>query len=193
MDESLDFSIDDMSELLLTPVDIMELTKINTLNNTTMKQDKLDILKQLSTIFEAKQFVVTGSTIAALQGLTTKTGDIDIVLIEPKESTIEQLKRFVEQFPIHNAEVNKRLGENKMFVFKFNNQKVDVFIKYEMYDEKLQYAGYIISPLMRLVEAKKGYCRLKDIMQLKSWAEMMYKSSELEKELDRIAWNNEYK
>ena len=158
-----------------------------------MNTTKLSVSKSLKTILgDVHQFVLTGSTIAELQGLTDKSGDIDIVLIGVPSSTIDLLDRHVKHYPVHSDKVNITLRSKQMFVFKYQGFKVDVFIKCEDYDGKLQYDGIIISPIMKLVEAKKSYNRLKDIMQLRDWSRKMFKQEEFMSDLEKVVFNTGY-
>jgi hypothetical protein len=158
-----------------------------------MKADKLAVIKSLQTILGGvNQFVLTGSTIAELQGLTDKSGDIDIVLIGVPSSTIDLLDRHVKHYPVHQDKVNITLHSKQMFVFKYQGFKVDVFIKEVPYDDSLTYSGIIISPLMKLVEAKKSYNRLKDVMQLRDWSRKMFKQEEFMSDLEKVVTNTGY-
>jgi len=162
-----------------------------------MNQSKLSVIKSLKTLFgDAEQFVITGSMVAHIQGLTDKVGDIDIVLVNPRSSTMDLLRRHVNDYPAYKQETNDKLEKHGMFIFKYQDQKVDVFIKHyqpeEMYDARLMYDGFILSPLMSLVKAKKAYHRLKDLMQLKDWASKLFKQEDFEQELKNIIVESEY-
>lgn len=158
-----------------------------------MNTAKLSVIKSLKTILgDVHQFVLTGSTIAELQGLTDKSGDIDIVLIGVPSSTLDLLDRHVKDYPVHSDKTNITLRSKQMFMFKYQGFKIDVFIKCEDYDSKLVYDGIIISPIMKLVEAKKSYKRLKDIIQLRDWSRRLFKQEELIPDLEKVVTNTGY-
>jgi len=150
-----------------------------------MKKEKLEIIKALKTILgDCEQFYITGSTVVELQGLTSLSEDIDIVIVNPSPSCVDLLSRFVADSPaILNDSYN---GKANRYSFKFQGVKIDVFTDSLKVDSELTYAGIILSSVMQLVHAKKSYHRLKDLKQLKAWSEKLYKHSDLETELEKI-------
>jgi len=169
---------------------------------------KIEVVKELQVIFTAEQFVLTGSTIAMIQGVSDQASDIDIILIQPSDASFKMLDRFVSNFGILSAEKALELKSKGFYQFTYQGFKVDIFVKNngkitddiivcdsisDHYDPKLQYDGIIISPLMKLVEAKKGFHRLKDFMQRKAWANKIFDYKLQEQELVTISTSRDYK
>jgi len=161
----------------------------------SIQEEKLQTIKQLKTIFGGcDQFILTGSTVLQILGLTTNSDDIDIVLKNVKEDTIELLKRQVKDYPVHKTETNQRLEKDGVFVFRFNGTKVDVFTRDPKdYNSTLQFEGITISPVKSIVEAKKGYHRVKYLLQLKALAAFFFRQEDLENELKLIQQKESYK
>jgi hypothetical protein len=175
-------------------IDKMESVKATTksVNLSTIKEDKFKVIRALKTIFGGcEQFILTGSTVVKLQGFhMLSEGDIDICLYKPSEATMELLRRHVADYPVRTN--NDKLALKGMFLFGFQGWKVDIFITHEKYDDRLQYDGVILSSVMALVDAKKKYHRLKDILQLRKWAKQIFNEGMLDNELDCVILNEEY-
>jgi hypothetical protein len=161
-----------------------------------MKAEKLKAIKHLKTLLgDSEQFVLTGSSVIELQGLTSKVNDIDISLVRPSESTLSLLRRLVEDNPVYVSK-NAELMQRGIYIFrlesiKSESIKVDVFTTEKTaYDESLNYAGIIISPICGIVAAKKSYNRFKDFKQLKEWASAIFDHSKLEESIDSITGND---
>jgi len=140
-----------------------------------MKKEKLEAIKELKSIIDCKQFVLTGSTIMQLQGVADESNDIDIVVMGITPAGEELLKRMVTDHGWHKRN-NEKLMLQGTYIFNYHGIKVDIFIcdVQGTYDEKLIYDGIIISPIMRLVDAKKSYYRMKDFFQLRKWSKRIF-------------------
>jgi hypothetical protein len=154
------------------------------------KAEAFKLVKELKTIFgDAQQFVLTGSIVAGLQGFPTKMNDIDILLINPSEATVAQLKRHVTDNP---RTTKTELMNQGVYLFTFHGQKVDIFVQSQPLDDKLQYDGIIISPLMSLVQAKQSFWRLKDFLQLRSWAKLMHDPDTESTDIEKLKEGQDY-
>ena len=147
-----------------------------------MKKEKLELIKKLKAIFgESEQIILTGSTVVELQGLTGVSNDIDLILINPTQSAKDTLVRLVNTSPALPGSVKNI--ERGIYQFVDGGIKVDVFIDSVKYDSLLNYDGITLSPLKDLIVAKQSYHRLKDLLQLKSWAIQFYNPDNLNAEL----------
>lgn len=139
----------------------------------------LETLDQLRTIFSAEQFILTGSFVANVLGLTNKEPrDIDILLVNPTKETIEKLKEYEEKFP------KKKKGEyktDKMFQIFYSDMNIDFFITDEKSDMKLNYCGFQISTVDKIVKAKKLYESPKHVFQLLKWRSDIISDIELDR------------
>ena len=123
----------------------------------------LEDLKQLRTIFTAKQFVVGGSLALKWIGFETCPKDVDIFLTGATEDTVKKLKEFEESFPVTNKSSYKK---DNHYQFMYNGVKYDFFVINFDFDEKLTYNGFIINKVDRIIEAKKSYQSDKHMVQL---------------------------
>jgi len=156
-----------------------------------MKPEKLTTIKKLKTLlWDCEQFILTGSTVVELQGLTNTSTDIDIILVNPTEDVKRLISKFVEASPARPDSV--KLMEKGIYSFFENKIKVDVFFDTQKYDASLNYDGIILSPLMPLVAAKKSFHRLKDLLQLKAWAAQFYKPENLDQDLANCLLREDY-
>lgn len=148
----------------------------------------MKVVKELQAILcGCEQFVLTGSTVVQLQGLTGESKDIDITLVKPTDATVEILRNLQKQFPYKGRE------SKKMFILDYHGFKVDIFITEVVpYDEKLNYDGIIISSIKQIVDVKKSYRRLKDLLQLRAWSMTIYSSATLFTDLTTIQLTEDY-
>lgn len=160
-----------------------------------MKPEKLTEIKRLKTLFfDCEQFVLTGSTVVEMQGLCSSSADIDIILIEPSTATKNLLRQLVTDLPAKSNSV-KIMEEKGFHSFTDNCFKVDVFIQPKtdgLYDSRLTYDGITLSPIINLVQAKKSHNRLKDILQLRAWAEKLHDPARLIENLISVQTENDY-
>ena len=133
------------------------------------------IIKHYQTILQAEQFVVTGSLAMSFMGLVKKeeVGDIDIILIKPTPETIELLKRLVENQPARTKAPEYKSEE--MFIFQHDDVKIDIFAQYgNKIETELMVDGFLISPIKRIIEAKRSHNRPKDWIQLLKLSQVFF-------------------
>jgi len=124
-------------------------------------------IDQLRTIFTSEQFYLTGSLVANILGVATKEPrDIDIVLVNPTNETINKLKEFQEKYP---RKGKREYEKSNLYQINYNNLNIDLFIEANKIDEKLTFNGFIIAPINEMVKEKKSYRSPKHIMQLMNW------------------------
>lgn len=139
----------------------------------------LESLEQLRVLLKAKQFALTGSFVASKLGLCDKFSDIDIILVSPEPETLKTLKDLEEKFPKNNF-VNNYPDNGRIYKFMYNELKIDVFVIDKELDEKLTYAGFIISPINEMVKAKKSYKSPKQMLQLVQWRNKIISHDEIQ-------------
>lgn len=139
------------------------------------------IIKHYQTILQAEQFVITGSLAMSFMGLveSKKVGDIDIILVNPTAETVELLKRLSESQPAR-TKVSEYKGES-MFIFQHDEVKIDVFIEKIKIETELIVDGFSISPINKIIEAKKGHNRPKDWIQLMKLSKVFFNKNDFNK------------
>ena len=136
------------------------------------------------TLLPCEQFIVTGSYSFMIMGLTQKAEDIDIVLVNPTSEAISILDRLQESEESKHLK-NEYAGAKRVYRIMHNSIKVDVFIdsvKMECFELA---NGLLISTIPLTIKAKKSYSRLKDWLQLRTYAEIFYKQSEFDAFLEK--------
>lgn len=138
------------------------------------------IIQHFKTLLPCEQFVVTGSYSFVIMGLAKKAADIDIVIINATPEAISILDR------LQDADESKHLKNNyigqskKAYRIMHNSVKVDIFLDTIKIDCIELSSGLLISKIPATIIAKKSYSRLKDWLQLRSYAELFFKQSEFE-------------
>lgn len=138
----------------------------------------LEIIKHYQTIFSCEQFILTGSTALKLHGLVDSSSDIDIILIKPSEECINILEKLEEK-----SNLKKNYPSTNFFMFYHEGVKIDVFIENEKI-ECCTFDDILISPIKKIIDAKKKMARLKDIAQLRKIAASIITDKETLKFID---------
>lgn len=137
-----------------------------------------NIVKHYQTLLECEQFVVTGSLALKYMGMTDKVGDIDIICVNPTEATVELLKRLQNDNPARTKAPEYKAEQ--LYIFQHEGTKIDVFIEKNRIDTKLKVENFFISPIDRIVVAKKLYNRAKDWIQLLNMSKKIFNQKEFD-------------
>lgn len=135
------------------------------------------VIEHLQKLIDCDKMVFTGSFALKQMGLSDKVKDIDVLLLKPSSDTISVLSRLHQPHCVPNYP-----DDPNQFRIVINNVTVDLFITdkaedcLNIYWEGLQLS---ISKVGHIINAKKSYNRLKDILQLKSISEIFYKPEDL--------------
>ena len=123
-----------------------------------------EIVKKLQRLVQCDQFVVTGSIALNLHGLTKEMPhDIDIILANPTEQTVRMLETLQKINPIPR----EKMGYTDEFMYNFMSEGIEVNVFCQGKEEGCLWHDYVqVSPVMRIILAKKGYKRVKDYRQL---------------------------
>jgi hypothetical protein len=135
-----------------------------------MKPKHWEIVKRLHSKFvsSCEQFIVTGSIALSLHGLvdSDEIKDVDIVVVKPSQEMLKELALMQQLAPVRGRSIYPPNLNAKQYCFELvdSNCKpvvVDVFID----DERsiLWYDFVSVSSLMNIIEAKRKYCRVKDL------------------------------
>lgn len=122
------------------------------------------IVKKLQKLVQCDQFVVTGSIALNLHGLTKEQPhDIDIILANPTKPTIQMLETLQKMNPIPK----RNMSYMDEFLYSFMSEGIEVNIFCQGKEEGCLWYDYVqVSPIMKIIQAKKGYRRIKDFQQL---------------------------
>jgi sucrose-6-phosphate hydrolase SacC (GH32 family) len=138
------------------------------------------IIQHFKTLLPCEQFVVTGSYSFLIMGLTKKASDIDIVIVNATPEAISILDRLQDSDESKHLK-NEYFGQSKKaYRIMHNSVKVDIFldsVKVECFELS---NGILVSTIPATIRAKKSYSRLKDWLQLRTYAELFFKQSEFE-------------
>lgn len=165
-----------------------------------------DLILKLRTLLPAKDFIVTGSFVLAEYGLMDKSriNDLDIILINPEQSTVDTINRLMADFPaktkplpITNVTTEDTSGrklkavksECLKAIFMFDQIKVDVLIMEAMSEPTLLVNGIKYCTVSHIINAKKSYGRMKDWLQLRDVARLFFKEEEFNHILNS-SWRN---
>lgn len=150
--------------------------------------DKLKIAHHFKMVLPAEDFILTGTFAVSQMGLNVKTKDLDIILVNPKPSSLEVLESLEKANPPKNLlNYPTPLENKKVFRFIHDGVGVDVFI----YDTKVPSniqtgCGLKIASLEHIVRAKKDLGREKDYLQLLSWGRKFISPDEFDSFLRRF-------
>lgn len=140
-----------------------------------------EIIRQLKTLLVCDQFVVTGSYALNKFGLSEKVGDLDIIIVNPTEEAIGIIKRMSEEFPAPTKFNYPTTGS----IFMMNGVKVDAFIKKEKVATEITIDGVLFATPIHIIKAKKSINRIKDWIQLRKIAKLIYDQNEFNAFLDK--------
>lgn len=127
---------------------------------------KIEVIKHFKSILKSDRFILTGSTVLAMNGLCKENTDIDIILINPSEETLEKLKKLQEEsFKDNLGRFTNYQGE-EVIMLKFEGFKLDFFVKTGEYPKFFEFRGIECNSIGNIIEAKKKIGRPKDWMQL---------------------------
>jgi hypothetical protein len=114
-------------------------------------------------------------------GLTEKNevSDIDIILVNPSIESLSILDRLQKDHPA------KTVGSGKScFIFQHDDLKIDVFIEKTKIETSLMVNSFLISPILRIINAKKSMSRHKDWIQLRKISRKIFTTEEFERYLN---------
>jgi hypothetical protein len=177
-----------------------------------------DLILKLKTLLPAKDFIVTGSYVLSLFGLADVTNDLDIILISPEQSAVDTINRLMKEFPakttikqpipdipkekeeegelygkpLLKATAKKKPTPECSAIFMYDNIKVDVFVEAVYTRQFLLIDGVKYSTIKNIIDAKKGYGRMKDWLQLRDMARLFFKEEDFQAMLN-TSWRNTLK
>jgi hypothetical protein len=130
--------------------------------------NKLKIAHHFKLVLPADDFIVTGSTALSKLGFNVRSRDLDIILVNPKQSTLETLEALETANPPKNLlNYPTPLEHKKIFRFIHEGVEIDVFIHENLTVTGIQTdCGLKLAPLNHIVKAKKELGRPKDMIQL---------------------------
>jgi hypothetical protein len=130
--------------------------------------EKLKIAHHFKLVLPAEDFILTGTFALQKLGFDVKVKDLDIILVNPKKSTLETLETLEKANPPKNLMNYPVPIENKkIFRFIHDGIEVDVFIYNGiLLTETQTQCGLKLALFNHIVKAKKELGRPKDIIQL---------------------------
>lgn len=153
-----------------------------------------NLILKLKTLLPAENFIVTGSYVLSLFGLYGASNDLDIILVNPTDATKDALNRLMKDFPAKTTikipkdktdedEVEVKKPTKKVMadcyaIFMYDQVKVDVFIETKSTRPFITIDDINYSTIKDIVDAKKGYNRMKDWLQLRDIARIFFKQDE---------------
>lgn len=160
----------------------METKGINKESNTIESlMKKVNYIKML---LPCEQFVLTGSLSFCLYGLipVSEVGDLDIILVNPTEESVNIMKRLQKEFPALTKFHSEKMG----VIFMQDEVKVDIFIVNEKVHSIIKTdSGVELTPINRTVDAKKSYNRIKDWLQLRKLSRLFFKEEDFQTFLNK--------
>lgn len=146
---------------------------------------KLDIYKHYKTLVVADKFILTGSTVLFLQGLLKKEpGDLDIILVNPDQASIEMLKRVRGS---HNQNPNY---PDERIEITHEGVKIDFFVTSSIKEETFDTTdGITMAKVSSIIKAKKSYNRDKDFLDLMVLSKIIFCEEDLKKYLKSSRMN----
>jgi hypothetical protein len=145
--------------------------------------DKLKIAHHLKTVLPAEDFILTGTFALSQLGFGVKVNDLDIILVNPTQSTLEVLDSLEKANPPKNLiDYPTPLEIKTIFRFIHDDVNVDVFIRRETVSTEVKTnCGLKVASLKHIVKAKRDMNRPKDIIQLLSLSREIITTEEFDK------------
>lgn len=140
--------------------------------------NKLEIIKHFKSILPCEQFVVTGSYILNMYGLTeNQPKDIDIILVKPIKEIVDIVKNLEISSPVDSEKKEvkpsnlvlekpkNRPQEGLLARTMFDGIKIDFFITQKV-QKTVKTIDFEAALVKDIVAAKLSYSRTKDLVQL---------------------------
>lgn len=127
----------------------------------TEKQDQA--IKHFKALLPCEKFIVTGSYVLYHLGLIDKVNDLDIILYKPTQAAVDIVKRLQEQSP---AKTKPKPEGELVAIVNFGEIKIDFFVQ-TILPPTFNLNGIDASNVQNIIQAKKNYGRIKDMIQLK--------------------------
>lgn len=145
--------------------------------------NKLKIAHHLKTVLPAEDFILTGTFALSQLGFGVKVKDLDIILVNPAQSTLEVLESLEKANPPKNLISYPTNLQNKtIFRFIYDEVEVDIFIHTESISTHIKTnCGLMVASLKHIVKAKRDMNRPKDIIQLLSLSRELITTEEFDK------------
>jgi hypothetical protein len=130
--------------------------------------DKLKIAHHFKLVLPSEDFILTGTFALQQMGFNIRSKDLDIILVNPKQSTLELLETLEKANPPKNLlDYPTPLENKRIFRFVHDGVEVDVFVYQSRVPSEIQtQCGLKVASLAHVVKAKRDLGRPKDIMQL---------------------------
>ena len=147
-----------------------------------MDKKKIGLIKELKTVLNCEQFVLTGSTALVELGFDVKSDDLDIILVKPTKESQDILAKYSENYKADKEVLN--YGDSELgYMFKKDGVKVDIFVASKRVD-CVEGSLVDIAKVSHIVKAKKDIGRAKDFMQLMKLSRSIMHPSEFNKYID---------
>jgi hypothetical protein len=147
---------------------------------------KRETIKQLHALLPCKQFVVTGSTALQFLGLVESSSDLDIILVDASEETKNICVRLQNDCPAKS----KPEGGEVVYIFMYNNIKVDIFLLNKEIPTELKVDGFLVADLKTIVSAKMRFARTKDWVQLRKLSRFFFKQEKFDEYVDSKGYSS---
>lgn len=144
---------------------------------------KLQVVKHYKTLLQCDRFLLTGSEALAHYGLIPfeKVHDLDLVLINPTDETLNLLRRLQKDKPASTSPSTAAV----QFIFMHDGLKIDVFIESNNeIGSTMSVEDVELNPIRRIVAKKKAANRSKDWQQLNYIARQFVTHEEVSKFLN---------
>lgn len=153
-------------------------------SNPVLTSDQINTMKKLMKTAEclkimlpAEDFAVCGSVAVSLMGIKCNCKDLDLILVNPKPTTLEILKDLQTKYPV---KTKSEYPNENLYRFVYDEVDVDVFISKSPVDSMLTYGESLkVTTLTYIVSEKLKLNRPKDYIQLKKWADQIMSSEKL--------------
>jgi hypothetical protein len=141
-----------------------------------------DAIASVLRMAKCDKFIVTGSYALYRMGLVKDSNDIDLIIVNPDATTKDILLFWQKVFP---AETKAPKGMELWAIFKFKGIKIDVFIPKTFSETTIKTdRGYELATVPCIVKAKRRQNRLKDWLQLKAMANLIFKQKDFDAYLE---------
>lgn len=124
-------------------------------------QEKLDHIKSIMELLPKLKFVLGGSLALQLYGISNESNDIDIILIDPSSTDVDNLKKATYFLKGSNSSINS----SSVYSYKIQDTKVDIFIDTgnKVIDNYPRVHGIPLNTVTEILRYKTSYGRSKDI------------------------------
>lgn len=148
--------------------------------------EKIEIVKHFKNLILCDKLILAGSLALYYYGFPTTPKDIDLIVVNPKEESVEMLKRLQKEAPCLPV---SSYENSDLIRTRHSGIDIDFFIVRTPLNPSCEWVsinGIDLNPVREIVAAKKLANRPKDWFQLRKLGQSIVSDMEMEKFMDNF-------